>query len=199
MVEACGRPSNRSSAEVRVSPSENDIYRAVGRWLLSVLPEGFDVLQGQVNRVPAPRGPFATMLIVTRRRLATNAWAYRKSTRSVTEPVLLAVQVTVFGKGAGDAVQQIQTLWRDFYTTDFMREQGMALAPTDTSDPRQMAFINAEANYEDAWSLDLRLNVTLTTTLPQQYADTTQLRIVEADTMTDQESRAWLAPSPYSP
>lgn len=184
MVETGCRPSNQSSSGIIVTPSESDIYRAVGDWLKATLPSGFSVLQGQANRTPSPTGPYAAMVIVTKRRLATNAWSYGAGTRSVIEPTHIAVQVNLFGAGAGDAVQQIQLLWRDFYTTDFMRALGNVVSPLDTSDPRQSPFINAEANYEDEWSIDLRCQANVTTTIPQDFALSASPNAMAADTLT---------------
>lgn len=55
------------------SPTQADIQTAIRSFLLSVLPTGFDVVEGQDNRVAEPPGTdFAVMWVLRRPRLSTN-------------------------------------------------------------------------------------------------------------------------------
>lgn len=56
-----------------VSPTQSDIFTVLRAFLLTVLPTGMEVIQGQMNRVGEPQGvDFAVMWVINRDRLATN-------------------------------------------------------------------------------------------------------------------------------
>ena len=58
---------------IAVSPSESEIFAALRSFLLTVLPQGVDVVRGQDNRVPEPAATsFVAMWPIMRPRLATN-------------------------------------------------------------------------------------------------------------------------------
>src|SRR5690242_883670 len=55
------------------SPSEDDCFTAIGAFLDSILPAGTEVVVGQVNRVPQPKGTdHIVMWPIMRNRIATN-------------------------------------------------------------------------------------------------------------------------------
>lgn len=56
-----------------VSPSEDDVYRALRGFLLNILPAGIDVVRGQTNRVPEVKAKdFAIFWPLRRPRISTN-------------------------------------------------------------------------------------------------------------------------------
>jgi len=58
---------------VTLSPTQSQIQTALRSFLLSVLPSGVEVLEGQDNRVPEPSATdFVVMTAIQRPRLATN-------------------------------------------------------------------------------------------------------------------------------
>lgn len=60
-------------ATVDLTPTQAAIFKTVGSFLVSILPDGFDIVQGQVNRVAQPRNPdFAVMWLLRQGRLSTN-------------------------------------------------------------------------------------------------------------------------------
>lgn len=124
------------------------------------------------------------MQIVTTRLLATNGWSYTDSARVVTELREVTFQVNTFGAGAGDAVKQAAALWRDFYTTDWCRANAAPFSPLVAMEPRQSPFSNAENQYEDAWSVDLRMQVNYQRIIPQQFASEVVVTTIEADLPT---------------
>jgi len=60
-----------------LSITESNIFQALGQFLQSVLPAGFEVMRGQVNRVAEPAvADYAVMWPILRERLATNSDSY---------------------------------------------------------------------------------------------------------------------------
>ena len=60
-------------AATDLTPTKTDVFRVVGAFLKSILPDGFDIVQGQINRVAQPRSPdFAVMWLLRQDRLSTN-------------------------------------------------------------------------------------------------------------------------------
>lgn len=174
--------SGNAPASYAVTPTEKDIYTAVRAWLLSALPSGFRVIQGQQNRAAPPPDPFAVMTIIGRERLATNGWSYTDTSRTITEQTQLTMQVSLFGCASSNQMETITMLWRDFQAVDWFRSQSIPIAPLNTSSTRQLGFLNGEKQYEDCWSADLLMQVNFTASVPQQFADTLSATLIEVDT-----------------
>lgn len=177
----CNAPS-AAGAGLKASITESDVCTVLGNWLESIFPSTTIIRKGQQNQSAPPNCSFALMTIINRERLATNGWDYTETTRNVTEQTKFSVQVSVFGKGAGDLIQAATALWRDMNAVDFFAASGMPIAPLYASDPRQLGFINAEKQYEDNWSADFQLQANITLNVPQQFADKLTIDTIEVDT-----------------
>jgi len=177
----CDTPDGGSLSRIIQSPADEEIHAALGSWLLTVVPVGYQVIQGQTNRWAPPPGDFLIFTPLMRRRIATNAWSYTDTTREVVEPVECTVQLSAFGETSGNAVQRCVALWRDVYAADWFRANVGILAPLYATEPRQSAFINASKQYEDNWTADIRFQVNFTLSVPQQFADTIIRDIREVD------------------
>lgn len=236
-----------------ITPTEDDIYRALRAFLTDILPSGVGVYKGQVNRVPEPEeDDFVIMTIYgPLKRLATNEDAAQDvtfigsiagTTLTVTEiirgqilpdarlfgvgvaagttvvqqlsgttggvgtyeitptqtvasrqlstgaqtfmqEVEAAVQLDVHGNDSGNNAQIISTLFRDEYATAFFSElaTGDTISPLHADDPRQMPFLNAEAQYENRYVVEARLQANQTVTRPQQYADEAVVGLIDVD------------------
>ncbi|GAN72111.1 hypothetical protein ASY01nite_13970 [Acetobacter syzygii] len=182
MVESSGNAADAQQFYV-ISPTESEIYKAVGQWLQSILPSGMAVVQGQQNRNAAPCDPFAVMTIIGRERIATNGWTYDgESARTVTEQVQVTMQINLFGPASSNQMQVVTALWRDFEAVDFFRSLNIPIAPLTTSTTRQLGFETGERQYDDLWTVDLTMQVTLTLTHPQQFATSIPIQLIEVDT-----------------
>lgn len=182
MVEGSGNAADAQQYYV-ISPTESEIYKAVGRWLQSILPSGMAVVQGQQNRNAPPRAPFAVMVIIGRERIATNGWTYDgASARTVTEQVQVTMQINLFGPASSNQMQVVTALWRDMQAVDFFRSLGVPIAPLTTSTTRQLGFETGERQYDDLWTVDLTMQVTLTLRHPQQFATSIPIQLIEVDT-----------------
>lgn len=166
------------------TPSESDIYKAVRFWLKAILPQvnANNIVQGQLNRVAAPLDPFVTMLIIDRRRLATNSWTYDYSTtRTIVDKAQITMQINLFGAATSNEMQTITTLWRDMQAVDFFASLNAPITPLFTSDVRQSGFITSERQYNDQWSVDLEMEVNFTLPIPQDFAETITIIPISVD------------------
>ena len=96
---------------VTLSITESNITTSLRSYLLSVLPSGVEVVDGQDNRVPEPEGDdFVTMTPILRERIETNVDNYADAaftgsiagnTMTITNVLLgvLSVGATLFGTG----------------------------------------------------------------------------------------------------
>ncbi|MCP1241767.1 hypothetical protein GOB86_10880 [Acetobacter lambici] len=179
MVQGSGNAAEQPTCVI--TPTDGQIYGAVRNWLLNVLPACVQVVLGQQNRVAPPLGPFVTMTLVERTRLATNSWAYTPTTREVSEPVRLGMQLGIFGAGAGGYAQTIAALWRDPSAGAFFAGLPFPLAPLDVGAPTQSGFRDGEHQYEENWSVTLHMQVTFNLSIAQDFATTLSVIAVSAD------------------
>jgi hypothetical protein len=100
--------------QLLLTPTDQDVLKALRTFLVSVLPTGIEILQAQDNRVPEPSMPdFVTMTPMRAERLATNTndffdckltGALFNGTMTVNQLFFGTVNVgaTVFGVGVAD-------------------------------------------------------------------------------------------------
>jgi hypothetical protein len=122
-----------------LSLTESQTLKALRSFLIAILPSGIEVVQGQDNRTPEPRGPdFVVMTPTLRERLSTNVDSYVDTAftgsiagnqlivtdvslgalavgRTLLGPNLVAgTTITAFGTGEGGigtyTVSQLQTV-----------------------------------------------------------------------------------------
>lgn len=146
--------------------------RSIRLWLLNeVLPAPWTVQQGQQNRAPTMKAPFAITQIISRHRYATNSHLYNPDgSVTIVKPERMGIQITTFGTGAGNAVSLINMLWRDPDAVAWFVQNLPGFGPLYASEPIQHAFTTAEKQYEDQWSVDLFADVKATATKPGQTA-----------------------------
>ena len=98
----------------------------------------------------------------------------------LTQPTAVTVQLDIYGPGSSDNVGTVTTLLRDDYATLWFSRTGWSgrgIDMLDVEDPRQTAFIDGEAQYEDRWTLDVQLQVNQVVTVPQDFADAVTVKI----------------------
>jgi hypothetical protein len=96
----------------------------------------------------------------------------------------LVVQVDVYGlQGgpAGDYAQTLSTLLRSEVATEFFRAENPAVSPLHADDPRQLAFVDGESQYEERWTLDVHLQVNGVVGVPQQFATVATVTPVDVE------------------
>ncbi len=102
----------------------------------------------------------------------------------ISQPTEVTIQTDVYGPSAADNTSILTTLLRDGYFDLWLTRQGytdQGIGILDVGEPRQMAFIDGEDQYEDRWSFDVKLQANQVTSPSQDFADSINLDIIEAD------------------
>ncbi len=156
-----------------LSLTEDQIMTGLRMFLLDVLPDGIEVIQGQDNFVQMPPGAdFVLMTPARREQLSQTAHQYDpdQQEKEVGRSTSLHFQLDIYGPNGSDNTQIITTLFRDEYGFDFFKAYG--LAPLYCNDGSQMPLISGEKTYIQRWMTRGVLQTNLSVTLPQQFADT---------------------------
>lgn len=237
---------------ITVSPNQADTQKAIGLFLEDILPSNTDVVVGQINRVPEPKGAnYVIMWTINRNRLETNIDGMEDvlftasiaadvmtvsaieygvlldgnsvfgitvadgtsivdqltgdpggvgtytitpdqtvTPRSmaagyvdITQNTEVVMQLDVHGPLSSDNAQTISTLFRDTYGVDKFHEINPDITPLFTSDPRQIPFSNAEQQVETRWIIDAHLQVNARVIVPQQFAETVEVDVINVETL----------------
>lgn len=133
-----------------ISPTQDDIFRALATFFTAVLPATVKAVQGQVNRVPELRGDFIVVWPLSLPRLATNVDTYLQvlftgiiaddvltvsaiDPSTVVAPNDLAVGTFVYGPGVAAGTKITQRL------TGTGRNGTYKVSPVQTVASRTMA------------------------------------------------------------
>lgn len=100
---------------------------------------------------------------------------------AMTSPMHLTIQVEVHGPAAADNTQAILTAFRDSYAAETFESHGLGVVPLYCQEPKQMAFVGGEAQYEDRWIIEMSLQINPTVNAPQAFADRLSTGIVPVD------------------
>lgn len=163
--------------------TEDAILTALRAFLLDVLPDGVEVIQGQPNRVPEPASPDHVIITPDRRTQmaqTTHEWDGAGNTIGVNRSSALHFRLDVYGPASGDNGQVITTLFRDAYGCDFFRSYGVQ--PLYCDDGQQMPLVNGEEQYENRWMIRATLQANILIQVPAQFADVVTAEPVHADT-----------------
>ena len=139
---------------------------------------GVQVVKGLGNRVPLPKGGVETMpgfIVVTplfHDRLRTNIDLWNtdqilSAPQTCEQGLQARVQIDCFGTMSEDWANLISTLWRDQYGCSALNP---ICSPLYADDPRQIALEDSEAQYEERWCIDARLQTNVVVTISQQFA-----------------------------
>lgn len=177
-----------------LAPTEDDVFKTLGRFLQDILPAGDDdapfvVVVGQENRVPEPsENNYAVMWPLRMPRLATNfeelvgTGLNRGLVQSARQNTEVVVQIDIHGPEAFNNANRVSTLFRSSYAVDFFEGQGLPIAPLYADDPRQAQFVDGEQQYEDRYIVEANLQVNFTVTFDTQSARTLELGLVDVET-----------------
>jgi hypothetical protein len=156
-----------------------DAFTALRTFLLSILPAGTEVVQGQANRVPMPQGGnFVVMTPMHLQQMAQTvhevtpptAPAPALGTDEISRSTALHIQLDVYGPTSAENATVITTLFRDSYGTEAFAETG--LAPLYAEDPFQMPLVAGEQQWIQRWTIRAALHGSIAVTVPQGFADT---------------------------
>jgi hypothetical protein len=175
-----------------VSPQQRSLYVLVKAFVVTVT--GLDpalVLQSLPNRTAMPPASpgFVVMNLGRLKQLRTPEATWDPTDVAPTAIDLeqgteVRLQLDLYGAASGDWGAQFQTLLRS--------EPGcVALAGADyanpvcqplyASDASQAPLDDSEDQYEDRWTIEAILQYNPVTSVPQQFADTLELTVINVD------------------
>ncbi|CAB5155392.1 hypothetical protein UFOVP150_5 [uncultured Caudovirales phage] len=154
------------------SITDNDVFKALGDFLVAVLPTSTPIMQTQDNLVGMPISGFVTMNNSSKKRLATNIHTYEKTTPIVGyKHVMVSTQYNIhldlYGPDSGMWAATVQTLFRDEFATSIMPSN---IQPLHADDPIQLPLIDGERNYTERWKLQVYMQYNPIVTVAQQFA-----------------------------
>lgn len=167
---------------ITVAPTEDDVMTDTRRFLLSFLPDGTEVIQGQPNRVAEPTSAnFVVMTPTGQQRLSTNVDDYPEGgmTKTITMDSQIAIQLDIHGDQSSDLTHMINLLWRDDYGVT-NTDSGI-IVPLYVDEPHQAPFLNGENQYETRWVMTVYLQANPVVTVPQDSATALDIQLYEAD------------------
>lgn len=167
-----------------VSPTEENVLAALRSFILSIVPDGVEIIEGQDNRVAEPAGPdYIVMTPTNRNRLSTNYSSWDETGFNPTMIVAeydteFTAQLDLHGPNSSDYASAISTLFRDYYACDQM--VGTGVTPLYATDGKQMPFINGENQFENRWVMTVSLQITPAVSTPMQFADRLDVTVSSA-------------------
>jgi hypothetical protein len=100
---------------------------------------------------------------------------------SYTEVRRADLQIDIYGDGAGDRANILETVFRSGYAWEAIKALDARLSPLYSSDAIQAPMINAEEQWQERYTLTLSLQADITVTLPQDYFETVEFTTEQAD------------------
>lgn len=165
---------------------DSQVNAVLRGFLITVLPPGVEVMIGNANRVPEPRGDnFVVFWSSLRKRLGTNVVTWDQSpdgnpaSQENTEALRIDMQLDFHGEDSTDNGQVFATLFRSAYAVDYWKQY--SITPNYCSDGQMLPFINGEKQYEDRWTIYATFDANITISTPQQFADIVTVGLIEVD------------------
>ncbi len=165
-----------------VTPVQETIYTVLRAFLLTLIDT--EVIQGLGNRVSAPIGGFIAMTAGLTNRLSTNISAYNdpgagQGTKSSSASMSYTVQVDCYGPVSSDWASIIYTMFSDTYACE---QLAPTIQPLYADSPIQLPLVASEDEYEQRWMVSLVLQFNPVVAVPQEFADTVVVDLVNVDT-----------------
>ena len=105
-------------------------------------------------------------------------------TNAILQPTEFVVQCDVHGPYSGDNAQIITTLFRDDFTFQAFNALTNGIYPLYNDDAKQIPFINAEAQWEERYCIDLHLQVNPLVSVTQQFASALSMTLQEIQALS---------------
>lgn len=174
-----------------MTPSLTDVqvFTALRVVLLAIVPEGVEVLRGEVNRVPEPESPnFVIMSARTRGRLSKGVETWtgpNPAAIDVETSTDLAVQLDVHGPLSADVSAAIVAALQSSWAFDaFAAQTPPVMAPLYVNDPQFLPFVSEMQQTEWRYVIEAHFEAKPVLSTPMQFADTLAAQVVMADSGT---------------
>jgi hypothetical protein len=125
-----------------------------------------------------PNGAGAYEVSVSQTLAAENLYAGIRTDIAAAEWI---VQLDVHGPNSMNNSRLIDTLFRSEVAVDFFFTQNPQIVPLYSDDPRQSPFQNEEQQIEFRWTIDLHMQINVTISTPQQFADQIKIKTIAVD------------------
>jgi hypothetical protein len=93
----------------------------------------------------------------------------------------MRVQLDVHGPNSPENATIISTVFRDEQGVSLFEAQPYEVTPLYCDDPRQLPFDNDQQQVEERWTVDAYLQASPTVKVPQQFADSVVLTVINVD------------------
>ena len=159
------------------SVTDYDVFVWLRKFIQFLIPD-LNVIRIQTNRNALPKGDFATMALLQKTRLATNARIYTNKPdlkiKDVFQSLQLDIQLDFFGENSSQNAFRVSTLFRDYTGTDFFPK---TIAPISCDDPVQSPLIDTEKQFVERWTMTAKFNIVPDTIIEQEFIDDFILRL----------------------
>ena len=168
----------RAHCKQMIDTTDSQIFQALGTFITSILP-GVQVFQGQINRVPSPKGQFVIMNNVSKVRLAYTENSYTDTddvqTQNVKARMQYTMQVDFYGPGSGNNAQTfVNLINNDYAYYSFPGD----IKPLVSGEPMQIPLISGEKQYVERWKVDIKMQYNPVASVTQQFFDKAQATVV---------------------
>ena len=165
-----------------VSLTEDQIFSAMQAFLQN-FTGATEVWKADDNRVPLPDGPFIAMTPVSRVILSTTTAAFSIPLQAATQtqPVKYGIQLDFYGINAADwAAVASAIFWSDLGCAFF---EPYGIDPLYNDDPKFMALVNGEQQYEARWTMTAYLQCNISVAAPAQFMSNAIITIANVSTL----------------
>jgi hypothetical protein len=170
---------------LQVSLTTEDLYTALRRFVLDVVPTGVEVVQGLGNRVstPPPSPGFVAMTanLISPHRTPVESWERDNpdpNAISIEQGTVVRVQLDCYGPTSGDWAIALVAALRSEYGVRLLAPEA---APLYAEDPIQAPLIDSEGQYESRWIVGARLQYNPVVSTPMEFADTAEVTLINID------------------
>lgn len=101
--------------------------------------------------------------------------------KDMTQEAEFVFQLDSHGPNSADNATIISTALRDDYAVEVFASLNPNISPLYADDPKQMPFINDQQQYEDRWIVEAHLQVNTTFRVPQEFADTAEVDVINVE------------------
>lgn len=171
-----------------ISITEEQLFTALRDFIVSLVDPNLPVIRGQQNRVPTPEGDFVAMSPLFSQGLATTVQTYQQpvapatvGTQTNQQSKQWTAQIDCYGESANDTAALLSAMARTPYAADRFAAGGLGIQPLYASEPRQLAFVTGESEYQERWTFELSLQYNPQVIVTQEFADTVTVGLINVD------------------
>jgi len=164
-------------AATPISITKSQLFALLRAWFLTLLDPAIEVVQGQDNRVPMPKGQFVVITPGRSQQMASPVMDYEDETVDVSQSTGWTISVDCYGKDSGNFARVLSMALR----TPMACEAMPGIAPLYADDAVQFPLVSGEAQYVERWRFDSVLHYNPTITLAQQSAIALAIDVVNVD------------------